>query len=342
MSSVGILIGLACVAPIVFAYLLLVRWADRFEPEPPWLLVASFLWGAIVASGAAIAGIAFVEHGVSAAMEQGVASPVVAAASDVVVAPVLEEGFKALGLIVLVLVCRWLGEFDGPLDGLVYGGVIGLGFTLTEDVMYVSSAYVRTGFDGVSTVTFLRTVLGGLGHCTFTALTGLGLGLAVEARSRAVRIAAPLVLWVGAVALHVIHNVLAGIEPPRLFMKIVVFWGVDLLFFVGLALCVRRERLIIQRELRAEPPGLVDEREIAAVSTYVALDMSLLRILLRDGLRAYQELCRRQRLLVKIALLKHRRRIDPSPRLSSAEEEARRAIEELNRRDVRLPAPASA
>ena len=34
------------VTPLVIAYALFIRWCDRFEPEPWWLLVCAFVWGA--------------------------------------------------------------------------------------------------------------------------------------------------------------------------------------------------------------------------------------------------------------------------------------------------------
>ena len=86
-----------------------------------------------------------------------------------------------------------LKELDGPLDGAIYGGIVGLGFTLTEDILYVAEPVRRGRRGGFVGLLFLRTVLLGLSHCTFTACTGLGFGIAVEARSWFVKIVAPFI-----------------------------------------------------------------------------------------------------------------------------------------------------
>ena len=95
-----------------------------------------------------------------------------------------EEGFKGLGVALIALASALgLRELDGPLDGAIYGGVVGLGFTLTEDILYVANQFATSGIGGFAFLLFLRTVLLGLSHCTFTACTGLGFGIATEAKS---------------------------------------------------------------------------------------------------------------------------------------------------------------
>jgi RsiW-degrading membrane proteinase PrsW (M82 family) len=39
-------------------------------------------------------------------------------------------------------------EIDSPIDGLVYGGIIGFGFAAVENVLYLASAYVEGGAAG--------------------------------------------------------------------------------------------------------------------------------------------------------------------------------------------------
>ena len=47
---VGLFLGVIFVTPIVLTYLFFIRWADRFEPEPWWLILVAFVWGAIFAT----------------------------------------------------------------------------------------------------------------------------------------------------------------------------------------------------------------------------------------------------------------------------------------------------
>ncbi len=41
---------------------------------------------------------------------------------------------KGLALVALFYLARQ--EFDGPLDGIVYGALIGFGFSMTENLLY--------------------------------------------------------------------------------------------------------------------------------------------------------------------------------------------------------------
>ena len=47
---VGLILGVFFVTPLVLTYLFFIRWADRFEPEPWWLILAAFIWGAVFAT----------------------------------------------------------------------------------------------------------------------------------------------------------------------------------------------------------------------------------------------------------------------------------------------------
>jgi RsiW-degrading membrane proteinase PrsW (M82 family) len=49
-------------------------------------------------------------------------------------APIVEEGIKAAVLFGLFLFFR--REFNGVIDGIVYAGCVGLGFAMTENVLY--------------------------------------------------------------------------------------------------------------------------------------------------------------------------------------------------------------
>src|SRR6202012_119213 len=111
-----------------------------------------------------------------------------------VLAPICEEGFKGLGVALIALISALgLRELDGPLDGAIYGGVVGLGLTLTEDILYVSNQFTTQGLGGFVVLLFLRTVLLGLSHCTFTACTGLGFGIATEAKTIPGKVMAPII-----------------------------------------------------------------------------------------------------------------------------------------------------
>ncbi len=184
------------VGPLVACYL----WLDRYEPEPRRLLVFGLLWGGFVATAAAI-----VLQGVG-----GLVGGFSESADLAVLAPVTEELCKGAFLVLLLWWRR--AELDGVLDGIVYAGMVGIGFAFTENILYLAAAYNGTdgltpGGTGELTATFvIRCLLSPFAHPFFTTFVGIGIGLAVGSRSRAVQVGAPLVGYVLAVVAHGLWN----------------------------------------------------------------------------------------------------------------------------------------
>ncbi len=307
---VGMVLGVIFVSPFVISYALFIRWIDRFEPEPWWLLICAFLWGALFAT---------VGGGLSSAVGEGVAMAVTGAPANAegiqafgatVLAPVFEEGFKGLGVAMIAAISAMgVKELDGPLDGAIYGGMVGLGFTLTEDTLYVAGAYAESGAAGFVGLLFLRTVLLGLSHCTFTACTGLGFGIAVEARSWFVKIMAPIAGYCAAMTMHAMHNALPTFfHAEGTVVMILISWLIDFLFFVLLACLVVRDRTIVIRELLPEVGALLHAQELRLVTTYFALGWRNWMSLFAQGWSYFRQRRKKQLALVEIAFIKNRRR----------------------------------
>jgi len=333
---VGVLLGLIFVAPLVAFYVLFIRWCDRFEPEPWWLLLCAFFFGALVATAGG---------GTMNGLSQTLASIMTGLPADgedvqgmvaTFSAPIFEEAFKGLG-VAMIATISWLGvkELDGPLDGAIYGGIVGLGFTLTEDVEYVSNAFATDGFGGFLGLWFFRTVLNGLTHCTFTAMTGLGFGIAVEARSKLVKVIAPMGGYFIAVGMHAFHNGILQIGDEGLFVMQGVNWTIDVLFFILLGLLVARDRGIILRELTGEVGGLLHPRELELVTSYVTLGWRNWMTLFSDGWGMFRARRKKQLALVEVAFIKHRRRRGETGRdLDRKEARLRQEIVLANRTGV--------
>jgi len=230
-------------------YVLLIYWIDRHEKEPLLLALATFVWGALPA---VILSVVLEEAAGLTLSSLDPASAQFMAAS--VAAPVIEEFAKALALWGLFLFFR--AEFDGVLDGIVYGALVGLGFAMTENIAYFLSSYEEGGWAQWLMVVAVRSLLFGLMHAFYTGLTGGALGWALQARSRAVRYTLPLLGLGAAMLAHGLHNGLLSVasETPlgMVAFAAVADWSGILLLAGIVVLAWRRERQVIAAELADE------------------------------------------------------------------------------------------
>jgi RsiW-degrading membrane proteinase PrsW (M82 family) len=182
------------VIPVVGIFLL-VNFIDRYEREPWFLLLAAFLWGAIIAIPPAL----FIERNIDGIL-QNLLDPntneVLRVALQGLNAGITEETIKGLGLLLLFFVLR--DEFDDVVDGIVYGALIGAGFAMVENFRYFA-------LDSKNFLVFLivgRIILGWLGHSTFIACFGAALGYVRYTRVRWKQIVIPLLGFLIAMGLH--------------------------------------------------------------------------------------------------------------------------------------------
>lgn len=335
----GLFLGLLFVSPFVFFYFLIIKGTDRYEPEPFWLLTVMFFWGAVVATVTAIVGNEVGSATLSWALSAKTQDPLVQASTASFVAPLVEESTKGIGLLILYFASKHLlHEVDGALDGAIYGGVVGLGFTLTEDILYVASAAASGGLSGFATVFFLRTVMAGLGHASFTAMTGLGIGIAAESRSAALKFFVIVGGYCAAVALHATHNFLVTfllMGGVGLVIKLIVFWLFNLLFFVVIICLAVRDRNIVWRALREETGSLLHARELERTASYWMILPFWNLFVLSGGRAGYWASRRKQLDLIELAFLKNRRfRGENHARLHQREHELRHQIHAASVRGV--------
>lgn len=178
---------------------------DQFEPEPASLIAVAVMWGGVVAlTFASIANssmLSFLQHVMPADQVDSWGASIVA--------PLNEEFYKAAGLVLLYLMAR--NEFNGVMDGLVYGAMIGLGFQVIENVQYFMLAASQSGGEvgPVVSMFFLRVVLSGLySHMLFTGLMGFGFAFFVTQHQRALgqRVAVWVVCALLAWGAHFVWN----------------------------------------------------------------------------------------------------------------------------------------
>lgn len=231
-------------------YLLPFVWLDRYDPEPFWLLSLAFAWGALVAVVVSFVLNTVFDIGVAVAVggEQGAILGNVFGA--VVSAPVVEEGSKGVGLLILLIFFR--RYFDDILDGIVFAGVIALGFATVENVLYYGRALGTAGLAGLVLIFFMRGILSPFAHVTFTSMTGIGCGISRESHNPIVKFLLPVVGYICAVTLHALWNgmaVLFGLEGflvGYLVLEIPFF-----LIFVGFSFFIMWRQNKILKEMLA-------------------------------------------------------------------------------------------
>lgn len=252
---IGVLLAALPVGPVIAAFL----WLDRYEPEPLRLLGAAFGWGAVVATAAAL---------VLQALDQFIlGTPETWSAA--IVAPITEEAAK--GLFILLLLWMRRHEIDGVLDGIVYAGMVGVGFAFTENILYLAAAYMGGddvgpgGLGSAVGVFVVRGIFSPFAHPLFTAFIGVGVGYAVLSRRGATRLVAPLVGYVLAVTAHAVWNGSAFFGGGRYFvLTYIVMMVPAFLLLAGFATWARRrEGVMLTRALTdAAGRGFLSQAEV--------------------------------------------------------------------------------
>jgi RsiW-degrading membrane proteinase PrsW (M82 family) len=233
---------------LLFAYL--VYWVDRYEKEPIILLGGVFLWGAIIAAGAAFITNTFLGLGIylftgsQAFTELSTASAI---------APVIEETLKGMACLFVFIFFRH--EFDSILDGIVYAAITAIGFAATENIYYIYTyGFLENGLHGILYMFFVRVILVGWQHPFYTSFIGIGLAVSRLNRSQSIKILAPIIGWGLAVFTHSIHNTISTIFQGVQSMAIgIIFdWSgwIAMILFVIWALY--REQKWIRMQLSEE------------------------------------------------------------------------------------------
>ena len=163
-------------------------------------------------------------------------------------APILEEATKGAAVLGILVFLR--REFDDVVDAIIYATFAAIGFAATENIRY----YLIGGLQGEMGQLFvLRGVLTPWLHPLFTAMTGVGIGLAREHGARWARLVFPLAGFGAAVLLHACWNVLPmlfGSSATLLNLAIGILFA--LAFMVIIVVLVWRQGRIIREQLDDE------------------------------------------------------------------------------------------
>ena len=242
---VELVIILACLLPTA-AYVIGIYWVDRYEKEPIWLLSATFFWGAVPSIIVAI----ILNELFSLPFTFLVDEALFDMASAAIVAPIVEETVKGMALLGIVFYRR--RDIDSPLDGIIYGAMVGLGFAMVENYFYFSSEFDAGGFEALGINVFFRAFVFGLNHALFSAAFGLSVALARLNKSDLMRVVAPIIGWGVAVTLHALHNATVGLGNALCFIALFSDWGGVFLTFLIVGWALRQEQKWLTEYLKEE------------------------------------------------------------------------------------------
>lgn len=295
MTSFVLTAILATVCPTAL-YSWLIWWLDRYEKEPLLLLAAAFVWGSVPAILLAI----LFQVVLTVPLSNSPLGPEVTTWTLV---PLVEEPVKALALVALFVFVR--REFDGPVDGVVYGALIGFGFAMTENLLFF-----LYNPDDLSGLFWLRSVVFGFNHALFTSIVGLGLGLVRYARQRwsgYVVVPASLLL---AIMLHSLHNIIVQYR----WLGLTVAWAVQssglLIMVIIVVLAWRRERTWLEQELGEELRlGIIGTSDYVETISLPHRTRAQIQALCKQGLPQYVRMRRLHHLITELAFCKYQLRI---------------------------------
>ena len=239
-------------------------WIDRWEPEPIGVRIFAFLWGA----GSSIVIALLVDSAVQVFVKaHGGPDGVTDFVQAVVQAPMVEEGAKGLGVLLIFLVAN--KYFDGPVDGIVYAATVAAGFAFIENIQYFGLQIGDAkGLGDVIALFVVRGLLSPFAHAMFTSLTGFFIGLAALRGGRWLGVLFAIVGWIPAVLLHAFWNASLSFVTDFFGYYVVVQVPLFVLAIVLVVVLRRREvRLTQQRLGDYAAAGWFNRSDIVSLAT---------------------------------------------------------------------------
>ncbi|MDR1449718.1 MAG: PrsW family intramembrane metalloprotease [Propionibacteriaceae bacterium] len=240
-------------APTLLVLTALFLIADRYRPQRLLVWSLALGWGAVMA----ITGSYFLNSWAGAQLAvYDMAPGLDSARIAIFIAPFVEEACKATILFLIAFIDR--GRVVSRLSGAVLAGLTAVGFAFTENIVYFARVIVygshTYGADvsaAFQELVFMRGVVTCFGHPLFTVMTGIGLAVGLRARSKAVRVGAPLAGYLGAALLHMGFNAVASLVSDGTALQLIYFAvALPLVFVVALKIIVyaiSQSRLIRDR-----------------------------------------------------------------------------------------------
>jgi RsiW-degrading membrane proteinase PrsW (M82 family) len=289
---------------------LLFLWMDRFRPQRFWVWLMTFGWGACVATffSASINSWAAAHLSII-----GDGDPATGSRVAIFVAPFVEEATKATVLFWLVILMRY--NWVSRLSGITLAGLAGAGFAFVENILYYGRVYRYTANtfgagdpeQNLQQLFFLRGVLTFFGHPLFTAMTGIGLAIAVKSKSKVVRVVAPLAGFCAAAFLHMAFNTtstfVSGIQLLLMYLFVALPALLAMIIFVVKQL-LAEAKLIRSRLNDYARVGWLPESDVEPMSRLRTRFRALWQSLFLDWPASFLATLRLQRAETELAYLR--------------------------------------
>ena len=230
-NPVGTAIGFVLSSIAITVVLLCYLWLDRWEPEPPRLLILAFLWGASVAIILSLVlelwadAVFLPTPGLPDGFE-----------STALRAPLIEEAAKGLFLLLMMTGHR-RHELNSLTDCLVYAGLVGAGFAWFEDILYIANGETLGSSLAIAA---LRLVMAPFAHSLFVSMLAVGVYFALKQRHLVGKLACIVAGYLAAVIMHALWNGSSVIGIEAYFLVYLV-WMMPI-FGLAIWLAVRSRR----------------------------------------------------------------------------------------------------
>lgn len=175
LVSLAVLVLVAIIPGV--GYLIWVRDTETCRREPYSVLIGVMVYGGTFAVSAAViletlAQMALTLPGSPLSRGFGIFGPfdqtLEALLLTVIIAPVVEELVKATGVFTVY------GRLNEIEDGIIYGAAAGLGFAVTENVLYFIVAFSQ-GIDVLILTVLIRSITSMVLHMSATSISGYGI-----------------------------------------------------------------------------------------------------------------------------------------------------------------------
>lgn len=262
-ANVFLICGALALIPLVICIATLM-WIDRWEPEPRTALLLGFCWGA----GMAVITTLLVGSWVQPLLMDTNPSANADMVGAVIQAPLVEELCKGAGVLLLFFLRR--RTFDGPIDGVVYAGMIAAGFAFTENILYFGQALSEAdgAVGGLVGIFIMRGLMSPFAHVMFTATLGVCVGFAARNGGTLMVLGAWVVGLVPAMLLHGLWNGSSFLGGNFFLVYVVLQVPLFILSIVGIILLRRSEAKLTRNRLADYvPSGWFTQQEVPMLAT---------------------------------------------------------------------------